>query len=129
MEFELIALNTTCLEAEWLKDLLSEFYIMSRLILPISVHADSRSTIAILRQENANKKMSKHIQIRLKSIQHLLRKVVILHFVKSGKNLVDPLTKALSRRVVLESSREWSYAHSRVHRQRKPNLLNQELVT
>ena len=47
MEFELIALDTTSLEAEWLKDLMSEFYIMPRSILPISVHADSRSIIEI----------------------------------------------------------------------------------
>jgi len=33
MESELIALDTTCLEAKWLKDLLSKFYIMPRHIL------------------------------------------------------------------------------------------------
>jgi len=49
MECELIALDTTCLEAEWLKDLLSECYIVSRLILSISVHTDSRFTIEILK--------------------------------------------------------------------------------
>jgi len=56
MESELIALDTTCSEAEWLKDLLSEFSIVPRLILPISVHTDSRSTIEILKQDSVNKK-------------------------------------------------------------------------
>ena len=60
MESELIALDTTCFEAEWLKDLLSEFFFMPRPILPISVHTDSRSTIEILKQDNANKKMNRH---------------------------------------------------------------------
>jgi len=46
MESKLIALNTTCLEAEWLKDL-AKFYIVSRPILPISIHTGSRSTIEI----------------------------------------------------------------------------------
>ena len=78
MEFELIALDTTCSEAEWLKDLLSEFSIVPKPILPISVHTDSRSTNKILKQYNANKKMNGHIQIRLKSIQRLLGKVVLL---------------------------------------------------
>ena len=106
MEFELIPLNTTCLGAEWLKYLLSELCVMHRLILPIAVHTDSRSTIEILKQENVNKKMNMHIQIRLKYVQRILGKVVILDFVKSKKILADSLTKGLSRSVVLESSRE-----------------------
>ena len=105
IESELIALNTTCFEAKWLKDLLFEFSIVPRPILSISVHTDSRSTIEILKQDNANKKMNRHIQIRLKSVQRLLGKVVLLNFIKSEKNIVDSLTKSLFRRVVLESSR------------------------
>ena len=69
MESELIALDTTYSEAEWLKDLLFEFSIMPRPILSISIHTDSRSTIEILKQDNANKKINRHIQIRLKSVQ------------------------------------------------------------
>ena len=95
IESKLIALNTTCSEAEWLKNLLSKFSIMPRLILSISVLTDSRSTIEILKQDNASKKMNKHIQIILKSVQHLLGKVVLLDFVKSEKNIADPLTKGL----------------------------------
>ena len=79
---------------------------MPRPILSISVQADLRSTMEILKKENANKKMNKHIQIRLKFVQHLLGKVVLLDFVKSEKNIADLLTKGLSRSVVLESSRE-----------------------
>ena len=79
---------------------------MPKPILSISVHTDSRSTIEILKKDNANKKMNRHIQITLKSVQRLLGKVVILDFVKSEKNLTDPLTKGLSRSVVLQSSRE-----------------------
>ena len=88
------------------KGFLSEFSIMSKLILSISVHSDSRSTIEILNQENANKKMNKHVQIRVKSVQRLLGKIVIMNFVKFEKNLADPLTKDLSRSVVLKLSRE-----------------------
>ena len=93
MESELIALDTTCSEAEWLKDLLSEFSIVPKPIRPISVHTDSRSTIEILKQDNANKKMNRHIQIRLKSVQRLFGKVVLLDFVKSEKNIAHSLTK------------------------------------
>jgi len=106
MEPELIALDTTCTEVEWLKDLLLEFSILPKHILPISVHTDSKSTIEILKYDNANKKMNKHIQIRLKSVQDLLGKVVLPDFVKSEKNIADLLTKGLFRSMVLESSRK-----------------------
>ena len=79
---------------------------MPRSILSISVHTDLRSTIEILKKDNANKKMNKYIQIRLKSVQCLLGKVMLLNFVKSEENIADPLTKGLFRSVVLESSRE-----------------------
>jgi len=45
MESEFIALDTTCSEAEWLKDFLSEFFIVPKPILFISVYTDSRSTL------------------------------------------------------------------------------------
>ena len=45
--------------------------------------------------------MKKHIQIRLKFVQPLLGKVVLLNFIKFKKNIADPLTKGLSRSVVL----------------------------
>ena len=88
IESELIALDTTYSEAELLKNLLSEFSIMPRPILSISVHTDSRSTIEILKQYNANKNMNRYIQIRLKSVQRLLGKVVLMNFVKSEKILL-----------------------------------------
>ena len=50
--------------------------------------------------------MNRLTQIRLKSVQHLLGKVVILDFVKPEKNIADPLTMGLSRSVLLESSKE-----------------------
>ena len=33
--------------------------------------------------------MNRHIQIRLKSVQHILSKVVLLDFVKSEKNIAE----------------------------------------
>ena len=49
MESEFIALDTTYLKAEWLKELLSKFYIVPRSILSISVYTDSKSAIEILK--------------------------------------------------------------------------------
>jgi len=86
---------------------LSEFSIVFRPILSISVYIDSRSTIEILNQENVNKNMNRNIQIKLKFVQRLLGKVVILGLIKSEKNLTDPLIKGLSRNVVLDYRWRW----------------------
>ena len=50
--------------------------------------------------------MNRLIQIKLKNVQRLLGKIVILDYVKSKKNIDDPLTKGLFRSVVVASSRE-----------------------
>ena len=108
MESELLALYTTCSEAEWLKDLLSEFSIVPKPILYFQSQCIliQDRPLRFLKQDNANKKMNRHIQIRLKSVQRLLGKVVLLNFIKSEKNIADPLTKGLCKSVVLKSSRE-----------------------
>lgn len=105
MEAELIALDTTCSEAEWLKDFTSDLPVMTKPIPCIAVHTDSRSTIELLKQKTMNKKLNRHMQIRFKSVQGLLGKCVALDFVKSEKNLADHLTKGLSRTSILDSSR------------------------
>ena len=104
MESELIALDITCTEAERLKNLLSEFSIMPKPILFISVYTDSRSTIEILKKDNANKKMTYSDQTQVCSTP--IGQSCALNFIKSEKNIVDPLTKRLSRSVVLKSSKE-----------------------
>ena len=105
MESKLIALDSCCSEAEWLKNLISELPFVSGPIPPISVHTDSRSTIELLKQNTINKKLNRHLQIRFKSVQNLMGKYVALDFVKSEENLADHLTKGLSRSAILESSR------------------------
>ena len=71
------------------KGFLIRILYLPKPILPISVHTDSRSTNEVVKQDNGNKKMNRHIQIKLKSIQCLFGKIVILNFVKSEKNLTD----------------------------------------
>lgn len=49
----------------------------------------------------------RHIRIRHDSVRELLKNGVIsLEFVRSERNLTDPLNKGLTRKLVLESSRE-----------------------
>ena len=102
---ELIALDTTCLEAEWLRNLLLDLSFLFKIVPPVHVHCDSTAVLDLLAQETVNAKLNRHLQIRYKSIKRLMRDYVTLDFVRSEENLSDPLTKGLSRKKILDSSR------------------------
>ena len=102
----MIAMDTTGIEAEWLRDLLLDIPLIAKPLPVISIHCDCRSAIEKCSQENANVKMSRHLKIRHKSLREKMKQnIIALNFVRSEKNLADHLTKGLSRTVVLESSR------------------------
>ena len=106
MESELIALDTTCIEVEWIKNLLLDIPLVSNSLLAISVHCDSKLVIDLVNQSHTTKKMNKHLQVRHKLVRNLLNKNVIsLDLVRFEKNVVDQLTIGFSRNFVLESSR------------------------
>ena len=89
-ESELTALDTTCIEAKWLKNLLLDISLVKNPIPVISIHCDNRAVIELVRQVHTNKKMNRHMQVRYKSIKSFVNKnVVSLNFVKSEKNIVD----------------------------------------
>ena len=72
---------------------------------PISIHCDSQEAIGVAKSSVYNGK-KRHIYIRHEAVRHLiLNGVLTLEFIRSEKNLADPLTKGLNRKVVLESSR------------------------
>ena len=72
---------------------------------PIFLHCDSQTAICVATNSVYNGK-KRHIRIRHASVKELLKSgVIALEFVRSEKNLVDPFTKGLPRRVILESSR------------------------
>lgn len=103
-EAELCALDTTRIEAEWLRELLSEIPMVGKPIPAISLHCDSMTTIAKIKSSKFNQKTRRHIQVRLKSIRDLVSQVVIaVEFVGSKNNTADPLTKGLERSLVLKS--------------------------
>lgn len=105
-EAELIALDTTCMEAEWLQNLLLDLTFLLNNIPPVSIHFDSKNVLDMLEQKNINDKMNRHLQMRYKSVKHLMKtRYVTMNFVRSEMNLSDPLTKGLSRNKVLDSSR------------------------
>jgi hypothetical protein len=106
MEAELIALDSTCTEAEWLKELLSDIPLVSSPVPPISIHCDSKAAIDFCKKKLVNSKLNRHIKRRQKSVrQQNNRQIISLNFVKSEHNVADCLTKGLNRTKVLESSR------------------------
>jgi len=106
MESEFISLDLAGQEAEWLRNLLVDVPLWGKRSIPISLHCDSQAVIGIAMNNVYNGKR-RHIRVRHSSVREFLKNGVIsLEFVRSERNLADPVTKGLTRKLVLESSRE-----------------------
>jgi hypothetical protein len=80
-----IALDTTTVEADWLRELLMDNQI-------VIVKVDSSKD---------NMKSSRHIKRPLKSIRKMGNsRVIIMDYIHTEKNLTDPFTKGLSHNVM-----------------------------
>ncbi|KAK8617380.1 hypothetical protein V6N13_080296 [Hibiscus sabdariffa] len=105
MKSEFIALDLAKQEAEWLRNLLAEISLWGRLTPLFSLLCDSQVAISVAKNQAYNGK-KRHIRIRHESVRHWIGNGVLsLEYVRSKRNLADPLTKALSRKLVLDSSR------------------------
>ena len=105
MEAELIALASTSEEANWLRDLLHEIPLWEKPIPPILIHCDSTATIGRVHNCFYNGK-SKPIRRKHNTVRSYLSNGIInIEHVKSCDNLTDPLTKALTRARVWNTSR------------------------
>ncbi|MDV3146714.1 MAG: Ty1/Copia family ribonuclease HI [Sweet potato little leaf phytoplasma] len=103
MESEFIALELAGQEAEWLRSLLQDVPLWGASV-PVSLHCDSQAAIGIAKSSVYNGKR-RHIRLRHGVVKQLLKSGIIsLEYVRSERNLTDPLTKGLRRRVILESS-------------------------
>ncbi|KAA0037293.1 Retrovirus-related Pol polyprotein from transposon TNT 1-94 [Cucumis melo var. makuwa] len=103
MESEFIALELAGLEPEWIKNLLGDVLLWGTSV-PVSIQCDSQAAICTAKKSVHNGK-SRHIRLRHAVVKQLLKEGTIsLEFVRFEKNLVDPLTKGLTRKVVLDSS-------------------------
>ncbi|KAA0063949.1 ty1-copia retrotransposon protein [Cucumis melo var. makuwa] len=102
MESEFIALELEGQEAEWIKNLLGDVPLWGTSV-PVSIQCDSQAAICTAKNSVYNGK-SRHIRLRHAVVKQLLKEGTIsLEFVRS-KNLADPLTKGLTRKMVLDSS-------------------------
>ena len=105
MESEFIALELAGHEAEWLRNLLANIPLWGKSSSPVYILCDSQAAIGVANNNSYNGK-KRHICMRHKVVRQFLKNgVIALDYVRSKKNLADPLTKGLARKQVEESSR------------------------
>ncbi|KAL8156771.1 hypothetical protein AgCh_001759 [Apium graveolens] len=103
-ESEFIALELAGQEAEWLRCLLADISLWGKPAPSVSMHCDSQAAMGLANNQIYNGK-KRHIRLRHAIIRNLIRNNVIsLEYVKSERNIADPLTKGLCRKLVLESA-------------------------
>ena len=105
MEAEFIALVSASEEANWLRYLLHEIPLWEKLMPPVLIHRDSAATIGRVCNCFYNNKSRlirrKHNTVR----SYLSNGIINIRYAKSCDNLVDPLTKALTREMVWNITR------------------------
>ncbi|GKE08704.1 hypothetical protein Tco_1412255 [Tanacetum coccineum] len=104
MAAEFVALASCYKEAEWLRDLLINIPLWPKPMPPISVYCDSQSTLLRAYNQVYNGK-SRHIGLRHRRVNQLIIDgVITVSFLLSSKNLADPFTKGLSRKLIESTS-------------------------
>ena len=105
MESEFVALEKVGNEVEWLRNLLANIPKWDKPLPSISLHCDSLVAIASVKNKIYNEK-KRHIRLRHNIVQQLIcNGVIAMEFVQPEKNLVDPLTKRLTRQLVYDTLR------------------------
>ena len=107
METELTALDMATVEAEWLRELLMDLPVVEKPIPAILMNCDNQTMIIKVNSSKDNKKSSRHVRRRLKSVRFMRNSgVIALDYINTSKNLEDPFTKGLSRNVIDNASKE-----------------------
>jgi hypothetical protein len=105
MDVELAALDTASTEAEWLRELLMDLPMVEKPIPVILINCDDQTVITKVKNSQDNMKSNKQVKHRLKSVRKLRSsRVIALDYIQTAKNLVDPITKGLSRTVIDNAS-------------------------
>ena len=107
MEAELTALEIASTEAEWLRELFMDLPVVEKPIPAILINCDNQTVITNVKNSQDNMKSNKHVKRRLKSVRKLRSSgVIVVKYIQTAKNLVDPFTKGLSRTVIDNASKE-----------------------
>jgi hypothetical protein len=107
MEAELAALDTTTMEADWLRELLLDLPIVEKPLPAILMNFDNQTVIVKVDRSKDNMKSSRHIKRRLKSVKKMRNSgVITLDYIHTEKNVSNSFTKGLSHNVIDAVSKE-----------------------
>jgi hypothetical protein len=77
--------------------------MVAKPVLTILLHCDNQSMITIV----GNAKFSRHVKWRIKLVRHLRNTgEIVVEYINTTQNQIDPFTKGLAHAVVDETSRE-----------------------
>ena len=83
---------------------MSDLPMVKKPLPVISIHCDSMTTIAKIKNSKYNQKQRRHIQVRLKSVRELVSDgIIAVDFIGTKDNTADPLTKGLTLALVQKS--------------------------
>jgi hypothetical protein len=109
IEAELAVLDTTTVEADWLRELLMDLPIVEKPLSTILMNCDNQAVIVKVDSSKDNMKSSRHIKSRLKSVRKIRNSgVITLDYIYTEKNLTYPFTKEMSCNVIDAASKEMS---------------------
>jgi hypothetical protein len=112
MEVELVALEMTTSEAEWLRELLMDLPIVSKPVPAILLQCDNESMITIVGSVKEILKSTRYVKRQIKIVRHLRHiGVIAMEYINTTRNLANPLTKGLARVVIDEASKEMVATH------------------
>jgi hypothetical protein len=81
--------------------------IVEKPLPAILMNCDNQTVIVKVGSSKDNMKSSRHIKRRLKSVSKMRNsEVIILNYIHTEKNLIDPFTKGLSRNLIDAASKE-----------------------
>jgi len=105
MKSEFIALDKVSEELEWLQNFLEDIPYWPKPVAPVCIHCDSQAAIGRAGSMMYNGK-SRHIRRRHNTVREFLSSgIITVDYVKSKDNVLDPLTKGLSREGVKRTSK------------------------
>jgi hypothetical protein len=98
MVAELLALDTTTMEVDWVRDLLMDLSIVKKYLSTILMNCNNQTVIVKIDNSKDNMKSSRHIKRRLNSVKKMRNSVIIT--LNTEKNLTYPFTKGLLHNMI-----------------------------
>src|SRR4051812_37190983 len=87
MEAELAALDTTSVEAEWLRELLMDLPMVEKPLPASLMNCDNQTVIKKVNSAKDNAKSSRHVKIRVKSVRKMRNsRVITVSYIQTNKN-------------------------------------------